>query len=177
LEDRVTLFLIFLALIALGVYWFFTQIMPERQRVSLIRPGLGAGILGTLNERRYKKGLPILELDDELCAVAENKAVHQILTGLDDEGWDYPRGYDELFGQSLFMELLFCGPLDQMAERVVRQRDLYEGEWVRCGIGVAGGRSDHVSVAVILGREAWEPLVDASAHRRRSFSDWLALGK
>jgi hypothetical protein len=169
--------LLFLLLFAIGVYWFVTQIMPERRRVSLVRSGLGDGLLAALNERRHQRGMALLELDDELCAVAENKAVHQIMTGLDDEGWEYPADFADLFGRSLFMELLLCGQFAAMAERLVRQRDAYDSEWVRCGIGVAGGKSGQVAVAVILSREAWEPAVETTRVPRKSVADWFALGK
>jgi hypothetical protein len=109
--------------------------------------------------------------------VAENKAVHQVMTGIDDEGWDYPASYADLLGRSLFMEMLFSGPFDAMAERLIRQRDAYDREWVRCGIGVAGGKSGQVAVAVILSREAWEPAVEATRTRKKSLADWFALGK
>jgi hypothetical protein len=169
--------LLFLLLFAIGVYWFVTQIMPERRRVSLVRAGLGDGLIATLNERRHRRGMSLLELDDTLCAVAENKAVHQVMTGLDDQGWDYPANYADLLGRSLFMEMLLCGPFDAMAERLIRQRDAYDGEWVRCGIGVAGGKSGQVAVAVILSREAWEPAVATTRTRKKSLADWFALGK
>jgi hypothetical protein len=174
-----SLTVIFLFLFAGGIYWFVTQILPERRRVSLIRPGVGAGLLGALNERRHRRGLPILEIDDELAAVAENKAVHQLMTDIENQGWDYPADYQDLFGRSLLLEMLLSGPMNTMAERLARQREAFDSEWVRCGIGVAGGQSGQVVVAVILCREAWETIAEEPAvrSRRRSPFDWLALGK
>jgi hypothetical protein len=153
--------LLFLLLFAVLVYWLFTQILPERRKGSLLRPSLAEGILGSLNERRHREGLPLLEVDDELMLVAEDKAVHQVMTGLDDEGWVYPAEYEEMFGRSLLMEALFAGPMASMVDRITRQRDVLDGEWVRCGIGVAEAERGQVVVALILCREAWEPVVES----------------
>lgn len=162
--------LIFLLLFALLVYWLLTQILPERRKLSLLRPGLGDGLLDNLNEQRHQQGLPLLELDPDLTIVAEDKAVHQLMTGLSDEGWTYPDEYSDMFGQSLLMEMLFTGPMETMLDRMYRQRDLDDGEWVRCGIGVAGSQSGQVVVALILCREAWEPLAEVN---RRLLADRL----
>jgi hypothetical protein len=157
--------LLFLLLFAVLVYWLMTQILPERRKNSLLRPGLGEGLVESLNERRHELGLPLLEMDEDLMVVAENKAVHQIMTGRADEGWEYPEGYDALFGQSLIMEALFSGPVATMVDRMARSRDVLDGEWIRCGIGVAGGQSGQMVVALILCREAWEPQPDPAHHR------------
>jgi len=157
---------VFVLLFVIGVYWFMTQIMPERKRLSLLRPALADGLLEKINDKRHAMGLPLLEMDQELMVVAENKATHQILTGHDDEGWDYPAEYAELFGRSLLMEALMAGPAVAMSERLLRQRDVFEGDWIRCGLGVAGGSSNQIVVALILCREAWEPMVEMA--RRRS---------
>lgn len=162
--------LLFLLLFAVLVYWLMTQILPERRKVSMLRPGLADGLLATLNERRHRAGLPLLEMDEELTLVAENKAIHQVEIGCEDEGWEYPEVYAGMFGKSLLMEALFTGPLPTMVDRMERQRDLLEGEWIRCGIGVTECKRGEVVVALILCREAWEPAAEG-AHRR-----WLALG-
>jgi hypothetical protein len=137
---------------------------------SLLRPALADGILGSLNERRHQEGLPLLEMDDELMLVAENKAIHQVMTGLDDEGWEYPAEYEGMFGKSLLMEALFAGSMIGMLDRISHQRDIFDGEWIRCGIGVAEAERGQVVVALILSRQAWEPEVE-SIHERS-----LALG-
>lgn len=155
--------LLFVLLFAIILYWAITQVLPERRRTSLLRPGLADGILSALNERRVELDLPEIEWDDELAAVAENKATHQLLTGRDEEGWDYPPSYADLLGRSLLIEALFQGPLQQVIERIVRQRDLADPDWVCCGIGVAGGQSERVVVALILCREAWEAVPERRA--------------
>jgi hypothetical protein len=155
---------LFVLLFAVLVYWLYTQILPERQKTSLLRPNLGEGLVTHLNERRRERGLPLLELDEDLCIVAENKAVHQVMTGQDDEGWDYPEEYADLFGRSLLMEALFTGPMTTMVERMIRQHDVFDGEWIGCGIGVAGGGTSKTVVALILCREAWRPATEAAQH-------------
>lgn len=157
--------LLCLLLFAVLVYWLATQILPERRRTSLLRPGLGEGLLGTLNDRRHGRGLPMLELDEELTRTAENKAVHQLLTGRDEEGWEYPQAYAPLFGRSLVLEALFTGPMPSMVDRMIRLRDIFDAEWVRCGIGAAGDRSGEGVVALILCREAWEPAAEVTQPR------------
>lgn len=157
--------ILFVLLFIIAVYWFITQILPERQRLSLLRPALADGLLEKINDRRHEQGLPLLEIDDSLMAVAENKATHQLMTGEDEEGWDYPGEYLDLFGKSLLMEALVAGPATAMPDRLLRQRDIFDGEWVRCGIGVAGGASNQVVVALILCREPWEPLAETTRHR------------
>ncbi|MDQ2743052.1 MAG: hypothetical protein M3Z66_12265 [Chloroflexota bacterium] len=142
---------------AIGIYWFITQIMPERRRVNLLRPSLADGFLAHLNEQRHAKGLPILELDEDLLVVAENKATHQFLTGVNEEGWEYPSQFARMFGHSILMETLLTAPATVMPEKLGRQRELFDGQWIRCGIGVAGGQSDQVVVAIVVCREAWEP--------------------
>ncbi len=149
----------------IGVYWFMTQIMPERRRVNLLRPSLADGFLAQLNEQRHAKGLPILELDEDLLVVAENKATHQFLTGVNEDGWEYPSQFAPMFGHSLLMETLLTGPATVMPEKLSRQRELFDGQWIRCGIGVAGGQSDQVVVAMVVCREAWEPATQAVGHR------------
>jgi hypothetical protein len=149
--------LILVFLVALAVYWFYTQIRPERQKQALLRRSLGDGLFETLNERRHGLGVPLLEPDDELMTVAESKAVHQVMTGQTDEGWDYPAEYRRMFGCSLLMEALIVGPAEHVVERLCRQKDALDGEWIRAGIGVAGGRSGELVVALVLCREAWEP--------------------
>jgi hypothetical protein len=152
-------------LFVIAVYWFMTQILPERQRLSLLRPALADGLLEKINDKRHALGLPLLEMEEGLMVVAENKATHQIMTGRDDEGWDYPSDYADMFGQSLLMEALMTGPSVAMAERLMRQRDVFEGDWIRCGIGVAGGASNQIVVALILCREPWEPMAEMAKRR------------
>jgi hypothetical protein len=154
-----------LLLFALLVYWLMTQILPERRKFSLLRPGLSEGLLESINERRHEMGLPLLELDPDLMLVAEEKAVHQILTGISDEGWEYPDVYADMFGQSLLMEALFTGPVSAIAEQMSRQRDLFDGEWICCGIGAAFGESGESAVALILCREPWEPVAEVAQRR------------
>lgn len=156
--------LIFVLLFAILVYWLYTQILPEQQKSQLLRPSLGEGLVTQLNERRRERGLPLLELDEDLCMVASNKVVHQVLTGKDDDGWNYPEEYAEMFGRSLLMEALFTGPMTTMVERMTRQRDVFDGEWVGCGIGVASAKTGQTVVALILCREAWEPASEAVRH-------------
>jgi hypothetical protein len=156
------LFLLFFGVL---VYWVMTQIVPERKKGSLLRRGLSEGLLGSLNDRRRQRGLPLLELDDELTMIAEDKAVHQVMTGRDDEGWEYPADFAYMFGQSLLLEALFTGRIGSIAERIGRQRDMLDGEWIRCGIGVAGNEPGQVVVAIILCREGWEPLPE-TAHQQ-----------
>lgn len=160
-----SIILIFLLCFAVLVYWLMTQILPERQKVSLLRPNLGEGMLDSINELRHKRGLPLLEMDEGLMWVAENNAIHQFMTGQDNEGWDYPNEYTPLFGRSLLMEALFTGPTTEIIERLARQKDIFDGEWIGCGIGVAGGKSGRVVVALILCREAWEPATETSRAR------------
>jgi len=151
--------LVFLLLV-IGAYWVMTQVMPERKKVSLLRPGLGDGLLSQINELRHERGLPILEADPELVSVAERKATHQIMTGQSDDGWEYPREYEAMFGRSLLMEALVMGPAVTIGERLGRQRELFDGEWIRAGIGVAGGQSNQLVVAIVMCREAWEPMTE-----------------
>jgi hypothetical protein len=157
--------ILFVLLFVIAVYWFMTQVLPERQRLSLLRPGLADGLLEKVNEKRHTMGLPVLEMEEGLMVVAENKATHQVMTGLDDQGWEYPDEYAEMFGRSLLMEALIAGPSSVMGDRLVRQRDIFDGEWIRCGIGVAGGASNQVVVALILCRESWEPMAEMTRHR------------
>lgn len=157
--------LLLLLVVVVSVYWFMTQVRPEHRKSALVRSGLSEGLLAHLNEQRHARGLPILELDDDLAIVAENKAVHQVMTGQSDDGWEYPEEYRGMFGRSLLMEALLAGPAETMADRLARQRDAFDGEWVRCGIGCAGGRSGQVVVAVILCREAWEPVPEVAQAR------------
>lgn len=168
-----SLVLLFLALVALSTYWVMTQILPERRRDALLRPGLADGLLDTLNDKRHALGLPLLELDEDLMAVAENKATHQFLTGIETEGWDYPSSFNGMFGRSLLIEVLLTGPAAAMGERLARQRDVFDGEWVTCGIGVAGGQSGQVVVALVLCREAWETA--GAINPRPSLLERLAL--
>lgn len=156
---------LFLLLFAVLIYWLMTQILPERRKSSLLRPGLGAGLLASINERRHELGLPLLELDPDLTMVAEDKAVHQIMTGISEEGWEYPEGYADLFGQSLLVEALFTGPMSSMLDRMYRQRDVLDGEWISCGIGAAGRQPGQGVVALILCREPWEPMFAAPPRR------------
>jgi hypothetical protein len=167
-----SLAILFVLLFVIAVYWFMTQILPERQRLSLLRPGLAEGLLEKINEKRHAMGLPVVEMEEGLMIVAENKATHQVMTGLDEEGWDYPGEYAEMFGRSLLMEALIAGPSTAMVDRLLRQRDIFDGEWIRCGIGVAGGASSQVVVALILCRESWEPMVEMT--RQRSLLERLA---
>jgi hypothetical protein len=159
------LFLLFFGIL---IYWIMTQILPERKKGSLLRRGLSEGLLGSLNGRRHQHGLPLLELDVELTMIAEEKAVHQVMTGRDDEGWDYPADYAYMFGQSLLLEALFTGRIGSLAERIAGQRDMLDDEWIRCGIGVAGSEPGTVVVAIILCREAWEPLPELAHHQSLS---------
>jgi len=159
----VTVALVFVLLFAAATYWLITQILPERRLTRLIRPGLGDGLLEALNERRHDAGLPLLEIDPELATVAERKAAHQILTGHDEEGWEYPSEYKPMFGRSLLLEALIAGPAEMMSERLSKQSEIFDEEWVRCGIGVAGGASSQIVVALILCREAWEPAAEGAA--------------
>lgn len=168
-----SLIVLFLALVALFIYWAMTQILPERRRDSLLRPALADGLLDTLNDKRHAMGLSLLEMDDDLMVVAENKATHQFLTGVETEGWDYPSSFNGLFGRSLLIEVLLTGPAAVMGERLARQRDIFDGEWVTCGIGVAGGQSGQVVVAIVLCREAWE--MAGAVTPERSLLERLAL--
>jgi hypothetical protein len=152
-----------------------TQILPERRRVQLLRPSLADGLLEALNDQRHARGVPLLELDEDLLQVAETKASHQFLTGIDEEGWDYPSSMAGMFGRSLLMEVLISGPAPRMAEKLAKQTDVLDGEWISCGIGVAGGRSDQVVVAMVLCREAWDTV--PAEPRRRSLLERLALGE
>src|SRR5947209_1595077 len=147
--------LLFGLLLAVSVYWCVTQIMPERQKSSLLRPGLAEGLVTRLNEKRRSLGLPLLELDEDLMDVAENKASHQVLTGRSDEGWEYPDEYANLFGRSLLMETLLSGPSSIMADRLLKQRDMLDGEWIGCGIGVAGATSCDAGGALVFCRAPW----------------------
>ena len=168
-----SLMLLFLALVVLSTYWIMTQIVPERRRDALLRPGLADGLLDAVNDKRHALGLPLLEMDEELMAVAENKATHQFLTGIETEGWNYPSSFNGLFGRSLLIEVLLTGSAATMGERLARQRDIFDGEWITCGIGVAGGQSGQVVVALVLCREAWE--VAGAVSRQPSLLERLAL--
>jgi hypothetical protein len=160
-----SLSLLFVLLFGIILYWAITQVLPERRKASLLRPALADGVLSALNDARAKAELPLLEWDDGLAAVAENKATHQLLTGRDEEGWDYPPSYADLLGQSLIMEALFCGPLQGVIDRMLRQRDIQGPDWIACGIGVASVESsEQVVVALIFCREAWEAAAE-TAHR------------
>src|SRR5579884_3072005 len=144
-------FVVLVALfIAVAAYWTVTQILPERRQESLLRKGLADGFLDHINARRHAEGLVRLEMDEELMQVAERKASHQFVTGRTEEGWDYPRAFSDMFGQSLLMEMLLEGPATTMPERLLRQRDLLDAEWISCGIGVAGAQSDSVVVTLVL---------------------------
>lgn len=160
-----TVIVLFVLLFLILVYWVTTQILPERHKESLLRPGVAEGLLTHINERRHERGLPLLEPDDELFWVAENKAVHQVVTGISDEGWDYPPEYADMFGRSLLMEALFTGPMETLVERLLRQHDVCDGEWIRCGLGVAGEGREEFVVALILCREAWEPAPEVVENR------------
>jgi hypothetical protein len=164
-EILMSFILLFGLLLAVSAYWCFTQIMPERRKSSLLRPGLAEGLVTRLNEKRHSMGLPLLELDEDLMDVAENKASHQLITGRSEEGWEYPDEYADLFGRSLLMETLLSGPSSIMADRLLKQRDVLDGEWIRCGIGVAGGTSSNVVVAMVLCREPWDLAPQANHHR------------
>jgi hypothetical protein len=164
-ENLMSFILLFGLLLAVSVYWCVTQILPERRKSSLLRPGLAEGLVTRLNEKRRSMGLPLLELDEDLMDVAENKASHQLVTGRSEEGWEYPDEYSELFGRSLLMETLLSGPSSIMADRLLKQRDVLDGEWIRCGIGVAGGTSSNVVVAMVLCREPWDLAPEVSRHR------------
>jgi hypothetical protein len=167
--------LLFLLLIGIGVYWTMTQILPERRRGQLLRSSLAEGLLEAINTKRHEDGLPLLELDEDLLHVAESKATHQFLTGIDEEGWEYPSSYAGMLGRSLLLEVLLIGPAHRMGEKLSRQAELMEGDWITCGIGVAGGRSEQIVVAMVLCREAWEPMT--AMPERRSLLERLALGK
>ena len=162
--------LLFVLLFGIVLYWAVTQVLPERKKASLLRPALADGVLSALNEQRIQKGHLMLEWDDELAAVAENKATHQLLTGRDEEGWDYPPAYSDMLGRSLLLEALFTGPLQKVIDQIGRQRDLSGADWVSCGIGVAGGQyDDRFVVALIVCREAWE----AASESRRGLAESL----
>lgn len=165
--------ILFVMLVAMAIYWYVTQIQPEQRKKRLLRPRLAEGLLETLNEKRHGQGLPILEMDDDLMLVAERKAAHQLLTGRSEEGWEYPSAYAGMFGQSLLLEALFTANREQMAERLVRQRDVLDGEWISCGIGVAGVSSDQIVVALVLCREPWEVAAEPA---RPSLARRLMLG-
>jgi hypothetical protein len=152
--------LLILLLTVVAVYWTKTQVLPERHRLSLLRPNIAEGLLMHLNDRRHERGLPILEIDDDLMLVAENKATHQSLTGLEDDGWDYPRAYAGMLGRSLLMEVLLIGRATVIGDRLACQEEVLDGEWIRCGIGVAAGQPGELIVALVLCREAWEPAVE-----------------
>jgi hypothetical protein len=152
--------LLFILLIALGIYWFVTQILPERQRAALLRPAVAMGLLGTLNERRHAQGQAILELDEELALVAERKVLHQLTTGDTQGGWEYPSHYAGMLGLSLLMEALITGPAETMATRLSRQPEIFDDEWVRCGIAAAAAEGGRIVVALVLCREAWEPATE-----------------
>ncbi|GAC1444249.1 MAG: hypothetical protein NVSMB52_03390 [Chloroflexota bacterium] len=169
-----SILVLFLLLVGVSVYWFLTQIRPEQHQLSLLRPDVADGLIESVNNKRHELGLPILELDEDLMVVAENKAIHQLMTGKSDEGWDYPAEYAGMFGHSLLMEALVTGPADKMSHRLERERDLFDGEWIRCGLGCAGGRSGQVVVTLVLCREAWEPMPEVAAHR--SLVERLMLG-
>jgi hypothetical protein len=170
----VSLPILVVLLIAISSYWVMTQILPERKRASLQRPGIAEGLLSRINDRRRAERLPVLELDEDLAMVAENKATHQVLTGRSDEGWEYPDEYAGMLGRSLVMEALFEGRVATLEDRVVRQRDLLDDEWVRCGIGVASSAPGEAVVALVLCREAWGPAGQSAAHR--SLVERLVLG-
>ncbi|MGH2441791.1 MAG: hypothetical protein ACRDFX_01340 [Chloroflexota bacterium] len=160
-----TIPLLLVLLVIIGAYWTKTQILPERRRVNLLRPALADGLLDGMNDLRHAQGLPILELDEELLEVAESKATHQFMTGIEDEGWNYPGRYARLFGKSLLMEMVIVGPAATMGERLAAQTDAFDGEWIRCGIGVAGGQSDRIAVAMVFCRDAWDAVPESTGHR------------
>lgn len=166
--------LLLVLLVAVAGYWFVTQIRPERQRDSVLRPGLAVGLLDSINAERHGRGLTALEVDEGLTGVAENKATHQFMTGEDSEGWEYPADYRHMLGRSLLLEALIAAPAIKMGRRLSRQRELFEGDWTCCGIGVAGGRSEQIVVAIVLRREAWETASQPAL--RRSFVERLVLG-
>jgi hypothetical protein len=170
-----SLAILFVLLFCIGVYWVVTQVVPERQKLSLLRLGLAEGLLTKLNEQRHERGLPLLEPDDDLMFVAENKAMHQITTGVSEEGWEYPESYNGMFGRSLLMETLLMGSSTTIGEKLMKQRDIFDGEWVRCGMGVAGGGSGQVVVTLILCREAWEPMAEMA--KQRGLLERLVIGK
>ena len=69
------------------------------------------------------------------------------------------------------MEALLTGPLQKIIDRLPRQRDLSDADWVSCGIGVAGGQhDDKFVVALILCREAWDAVPES---QMRGLSDGL----
>jgi hypothetical protein len=148
--------ILFILIFAVVLYWAVTQVLPERKRTSLLRPGLADGILSVINERRLKRELPLLDWDEGLIEVAENKAAHQVMTGDENEGWEYPAEYQGMLGRSLLVEALYQGPFDIVLDQVRRTRDMCDADWVTCGIGVAGKPNGDVVAAVILCREAWE---------------------
>ena len=156
-----SLTLLFILIFAVVLYWAVTQVLPERKRTSLLRPGLADGILSVVNERRVRRGTAMLQWDDGLAEVAENKATHQVMTGKDGEGWEYPSEYEGLLGRSLLIEALYQGPFDIVLDQVKKTRDMAESDWVSCGIGVAGKPNGDVAVALILCREAWEASPEA----------------
>jgi len=144
-----TLPIILVLLFAVAVYWFMTQVMPEQRKYSLLRPALADGFLERLNEQREAQGLPALEVDDDLMAVAENKATHQLLTGDDELGWNYPHSFEGMFGRSLLMETLLMGPATHITKRLANESDLFDREWLRCGPGVAGAQSPGQAVVAL----------------------------
>jgi hypothetical protein len=148
--------LLFILIFAVVLYWAVTQVLPERKRTSLLRPGLADGILSVVNEKRLKRDLHLLDWDEGLIEVAENKAAHQVMTENEAEGWDYPPEYEGMLGRSLLVEALYQGPFDIVLDQVKRTRDMCDADWLSCGIGVAGKPNGDVVVAVILCREAWE---------------------
>jgi hypothetical protein len=151
-----SLSILFILIFAVVLYWAVTQVLPERKRTSLLRPGLADGILSVINERRVKRELPLLDWDEGLIEVAENKAAHQVMTGDEAQGWEYPTEYQGMLGRSLLVEALYQGPFDIVLDQVKRTRDMVDSDWVTCGIGVAGKPNGDVVAAIILCREAWE---------------------
>ncbi|PZS10492.1 MAG: hypothetical protein DLM70_00480, partial [Chloroflexi bacterium] len=78
-------FLIFAVVLVIGLYWVMTQVRRSGKReAALLRPGVAEGLMEGMNLRRREHGLPILEWEENLTVVAENKAVHQLLTGRDE---------------------------------------------------------------------------------------------